>query len=290
MMLLYQATVTLTNPLNNSEATMGATERAAWFNSYEAAGTNSGYAYSRIAGRWDWTSTNRPVAGGDAIRAGLNSASVFGGNGARSSLTWSSAVWPNVAQLDVLTNGTALGLGAYQITVGSTQQLRYAYLDYDSGCTVTLHVDTDRNPYNNNDVAISSTQVVASATGAAYAQNTVAWNTSALPAGTTACVYARVTDGTRTRYLYAMPTLRLVSATKPQPVFTGTRRFGNSLVFTGTNGPPSSTYYVLGSTNVALPLSQWPSVLTNVFDESGNFTFTNNMNPNDPRKFYRFLY
>ena len=125
MMLLYQSTVTLTNPVNNGEATMGATERAAWFNTYEAAGTNTGFSYSRIDGRGDWTSTIKPVAGGDEIRAGLNGAAVFGGSGARASLTWSSAVWPNVARLEVLANGTALGSGTYPITVGSTQQLRY---------------------------------------------------------------------------------------------------------------------------------------------------------------------
>lgn len=289
MMLLYQGTVTLTNPMSNSEATMGVTERAAWFNTYEAAGTNTGFAYSRLKGG-DRSSTNRPVANGDAIRAGLNIASAFGGGGVRSNLTWSSAVWPNVARLDVLTNGTALGTGTYQITVGTTQQLRYVYLDYDSGCTVTLHADTDRNPYNNNDMSVISTQVIASATGSTYAQNTVAWSPSALTAGTTVFVYAQVTDGTRTRFLYATPALHLGAATKPQPGFISTRRSGNSLIFTGTNGQPSATFCVLESTNVALPMNQWPPVLTNAFDASGNFAFTNIVSPNVPRKFYRLSY
>ena len=117
--------MSLANPLNNGEATMGVTERAAWFNTYENSGDNTGFTYSRLDGAGNWTSTNMPVAGGDAIRAGLNNAAVFGGGGSRSSLTWSSAVWPNVAQLDVLTNGTALGSGTYSVMVGSTQQLRY---------------------------------------------------------------------------------------------------------------------------------------------------------------------
>jgi hypothetical protein len=290
MMLLYQGTVTLTNPMSNSEATMGATERAAWFNTYEAAGTNIGFAYSRLNGGGDRSSTNQSVANGDAIRAGLNSASVFGGGGVRSNLTWSLAVWPNVARLDVLTNGAALGTGTYQITVGSTQQLRYACLDYDSGCTITLHADTDRNPYNNNDASVISTQVIVSATGSAYAQNTVVWNTSALTAGATVYVYAQVTDGTRTRFLYAQPALHLVAATTPQPGFASIRRSGSSLIFTGTNGQPHATFYVLESTNVALPMNQWPPVLTNAFDASGDFAFTNNFSPNAPRKFYRLSF
>jgi len=290
MMLLYQGTVTLTNPVSNSEATMGATERAAWFNTYEAAGTNTGFAYSRLEGGGDRSSTNRPVANGDAIRAGLNSASGFGGGGARSKLTWSSAVWPNVAQLEVLANGTALGKDTYQITVGTTQQLRYVYLDYHSGCTVTLHADTDRNPYNSNDVAVISTKVIASATGSTYAQNTVAWDTRALTAGMTVFVYAKVTDGTRTRFFYATPALRLVAAAKPQPAFVSTRRSGNSLIFTGTNGQPSATFRMLESTNVMLPMSQWGPVLTNAFGATGSFAFTNHMSTNAPRTFYRLSY
>ena len=155
---------------------------------------------------------------------------------------------------------------------------------------MTLHVDTDRNPYNHNDLAVISTPVIASATGGAYARNTVVWDTSGLPAGTTAYVYAQVTDGTRTRYCYAMPALRLVSVANPQPTIASIRRSGNSLIFTGTTGQPRGTYYVLGSTNVALPLSQWPAVLTNMFDESGGFTFTNNLNANIPWKFFRLDY
>jgi hypothetical protein len=290
MMLLYQSTITLTNPVSNSEASMGATERAAWFNTYEAAGANTGFVYSRLNGAGDRSSTNRPVANGDPIRAGLNSASVFGGGGARADLAWSAAAWPNVARFDLLTNGTALASGPHSIAVGTTLQLRYAYLDYDSGCTVTLHADTDRNPYNNNDRAVLSTQVVASATGGTFGQNTVTVNTTGWTAGTTVSVYAKVTDGTRTRYLYAAPTLHLVSAGKPQPAFVSARRSGNVLLFTSTNGQPHSSLYVLGTTNVLLPTSQWPRVLTNTFDASGSFIFTNNRSPRVPREFYLLSY
>ena len=217
ILLLYQGTVNLANPLNNGEATLGATERAAWFNAYENNGDTAGFTYSRLDGAGHWTSTNTPVAGGDAIRAGLNNAAVFGGGGSRSSLTWSAAVWPNVAQLDVLTNGTALGSGTCQITIGTTQQVRYVYLNYASGCTVTLRLDADRNPYNSNDIGVISTQVVASATGSAYAQTTVNWNTTGMTNGTTAYLCAQVTDGTRTRYFYAASALQFVGP-PPEPL------------------------------------------------------------------------
>lgn len=288
MMLLYQGTVTLTNPVSNTEASMGTTERTAWFNAYEAAGTNTGFIYSRLS-TGNRAGTNQPVAGGDALRAGLHGAAVFGGGGTRSNLTWSAAIWPNVATLEVLSNGTALPAGIVAVAAGSSLQVRYTYLDYDSGCTITLRADADRNPYNNNDLTALATQVVATATSSTFGQNTITWNLSGVPAGSTVCLYAQVTDATHTRFLYAQPAVRVVSAT-PQPSFTAVRVSGSKLVGTGTNGQPQSSFFLLASTNAALPLNQWQRVLTNAFDSGGGFNFTNNLNPNLPREFYRLSY
>jgi hypothetical protein len=35
-----------------------------------------------------------------------------------------------------------------------------------------------------------------------------------------------------------------------------------------------------------MPLTNWLRLLTNPFDGSGNFNFTNAMNPNSPQSFY----
>jgi hypothetical protein len=43
---------------------------------------------------------------------------------------------------------------------------------------------------------------------------------------------------------------------------------------------------VLASTNLALPVANWPVVSTNAFDASGNFNFTNPPSPNAPQAFY----
>lgn len=48
-----------------------------------------------------------------------------------------------------------------------------------------------------------------------------------------------------------------------------------SFVLSGTNGTPGATYYVLSTTNVALPLSEWTPIATNQLDSSGAFHFTN---------------
>jgi hypothetical protein len=75
----------------------------------------------------------------------------------------------------------------------------------------------------------------------------------------------------------------------PKPVIAGVSQSGLSLTFTGTNGIPNATYYLLVSTNLAQPLTNWTRVATNVFDGNGQFTCTNTTGPNLPQQFYRLL-
>ena len=62
---------------------------------------------------------------------------------------------------------------------------------------------------------------------------------------------------------------------------------GSTLTLKAANGLTNGTYYLLMSTNVTLPLSQWTPVLTNAFDQNGNLSLsTNIINPADAQKFY----
>jgi hypothetical protein len=78
----------------------------------------------------------------------------------------------------------------------------------------------------------------------------------------------------------------VASATTFRPRFTTISLSNSSAILHGTNGTPGSNYYVLVSTNIALPRGQWNRLQTNQFDPSGNFTFTNALAPNTPQKFY----
>lgn len=69
--------------------------------------------------------------------------------------------------------------------------------------------------------------------------------------------------------------------------FASAQLMGNNLIVRGTNGVADWPYYVLASTNLALPPGQWPRVATNVFDGSGNFVFTNSVKASAPRTFFR---
>jgi hypothetical protein len=81
----------------------------------------------------------------------------------------------------------------------------------------------------------------------------------------------------------------VVTAPGGGPQFGAVTRSGGGLVFSGTGGAANGDYVVLSSTNVAAPLLNWLPVTSNLFDASGNFLFTNPINPARPQEFYRLL-
>jgi len=83
-------------------------------------------------------------------------------------------------------------------------------------------------------------------------------------------------------------TLRVVAGV---PKFSAPLLSGGNLILTGTRGVPGGDYSILSSTNLGLPIASWTLLGSNVFDASGNFSFTNSIDPAKPQQFYliRFL-
>jgi len=71
------------------------------------------------------------------------------------------------------------------------------------------------------------------------------------------------------------------------PSFASVTWSGTNVIVTGTNGEPNALYDVLTSTNVALPLTNWLSLLTNQFNASGAFSFTNPIAPGEPQRYFQ---
>ena len=69
---------------------------------------------------------------------------------------------------------------------------------------------------------------------------------------------------------------------------TGFTLNGANIVITATNGQAGDAYYLLASTTLALPISQWTVVATNVLGSAGNYTFvgTNVVFPGAHQQFY----
>ena len=72
---------------------------------------------------------------------------------------------------------------------------------------------------------------------------------------------------------------------------TGFSIGNGNVVINGTNGQNGGTYYLLSSTDLALPLGQWTPVATNVVGTNGasgafTFTGTNSVGASDAQQYY----
>ncbi|MFO8021263.1 MAG: hypothetical protein R6U65_02265, partial [Perlabentimonas sp.] len=148
IILAYHGTINLTTPTSNGEATMNQTERDNWFNTYENDGENTGFKYSRqIMGN---RKSNDTPNSGDAIIDGYHNDALLGGSGARQSLTWTNAVWPNVLETSISLNSSPLSAGVHSIETGDALDIDFIYRSNANSSTVTIYADLDRNPYNAN--------------------------------------------------------------------------------------------------------------------------------------------
>ncbi len=93
--------------------------------------------------------------------------------------------------------------------------------------------------------------------------------------------------GTVAFYNYTAPVLLdQVSITEGiPPTVSSAYVVGTHFIMTGTNGSAGATFYVLSTTNLAVPLANWTRVSTGMFTGS-NFSITNVVSPRDPVKFY----
>jgi autotransporter-associated beta strand protein len=90
--------------------------------------------------------------------------------------------------------------------------------------------------------------------------------------------------GWNTSTLASDGTISVIAVTVPS--ITGITVGSSGIVITAT-GATNGTFYVLSSTNVLLPGSNWTRISTNTFNASGNAIVTNAINPSVRQTFYR---
>jgi autotransporter-associated beta strand protein len=83
-----------------------------------------------------------------------------------------------------------------------------------------------------------------------------------------------------------VPQGRIWVVATTSPVFGGSSAADGQFVVSGTGGTPGWPYYILTTTNAATPLAQWTPVITNLFDATGGFSFTNSTSLS-AQQFYR---
>jgi hypothetical protein len=79
--------------------------------------------------------------------------------------------------------------------------------------------------------------------------------------------------------------ITVLSTFVPQPTITDVAVVGGNLVLSGSNGTAGVGYQVQSHTNVAAALP-WPVVSGGNFDGSGNFSVTNSVSLEEPKRFY----
>jgi autotransporter-associated beta strand protein len=95
-----------------------------------------------------------------------------------------------------------------------------------------------------------------------------------LPAGLGWNTAALITHGSLSIVVTAKPAIRQIAISSM------------GVAFNGNGGVANANYYLLASTNIITPLSNWTRILTNQFDNGGGFNFTNPDDPKVPQSFY----
>ena len=78
----------------------------------------------------------------------------------------------------------------------------------------------------------------------------------------------------------------VVSPTTP-PSFRGISMSGGQLIISGMGGTPGGNYFLRGSTNLDIPVGNWPRLATNQFDARGNLFWSTRPAPDTPCRFYQ---
>lgn len=279
--------VTVTGTLGTGNTTNSGTLTFNRTGSYSYAGvisgsgvvTKTGSGTVTLAGNNTYTGTTTISAGTlllNGSNTGTGSVAVNSGGSLGGSGTISGAV--------TVASGGTLALGMNTLTMGNNLSL---------AGNVSVSVNKSLTP--SNGMAVVSGTLANTGTGSIIVSNLgpalVAGDTfqlfsQAVSGGASMTVSGGGADVTWANNLAANGTISVVSVTASTPHINQVQISAGNFIFSGTNGTGGGTYYVLSSTNVALPLNQWTYLSTNSFLGNGQFSVTNPINPGQPQQFY----
>jgi len=253
--LWYHATIDLATPVSDTQASIGASQRTAWWTPVEAMGASNGFFLSLIGGG-DRLSTAEPAgAGKGRIRDGFNQQWDLGAgvNPNRTALPANNGAWPNLIRCDVL--------GTNSQSVDDPVNVR-TYLQFGQttplNTAITVFLDADANPWNGTASAVAAMTDTGSGVGAVKTNLFAAGLDPAAVAPGEYFVAARVQGDGRTRWLYAPQRLTLTASRLPPALVPLT--YTNGTMRLRLEGYPGQTIVTEASTNVAA----WAGLATNV--------------------------
>src|ERR1051325_3264488 len=204
--LWYHGTIDLNTPASYEDGgtiLIDESMRTNWWLPSENRGTNAGFYYSRLGGGNRFSGEQPAGSGTGTISDGIHSQILYGGPAYnRTELNVNaSGTWPNLISLTHDATSSP-------VAISNAVRFTYVYQDYANGCTNTIYLDTDRNPYNGTVRAVGTN--IHLATSKDTPAGTLVWNATEAPTGTF-YVFAKMSDATVTRYLYAQDPLTIVT-------------------------------------------------------------------------------
>jgi hypothetical protein len=154
-----------------------------------------------------------------------------------------------------------------------------------TGATVGIGADTLKH-----NLRIDVTRGSSAVTVSAYWDNVlVSTATDSTQPYDTFNTFALQVTSSGSLYLFDNVKLEAIAAGPIQivPVISNVAVSNGNLLLHGTGGSDGGPYSVLSTTNLALPTANWSLFGTNVFDSSGNFSFTNAIAPGAPQQYFR---
>ncbi len=274
--LWYHGTVELTTPATDTQETIGTSQRMNWWVAGESDGSTAGFHYSRIGGG-DRLSSVQPLgAGTDRIVHGYNRMWDLGGgvSGNRTMLPANFGLWPNVIRCEIgdknpVTAGTALEI---EITHQSGASPA-------GNVATTTWLDVDGNAWNGNGIPLGS-RILANTGKTAVATSGMSFEieSAAVLPGEYRVVTA-ISDGQRTRFLYAADTILVVP---PPTIEEGSiGKNDGSFGFTVLGSPGQKV-----TIKASCDLKDWVAVDSRVLDPSGAWIFADQASDSFPRRFY----
>ena len=203
--LWYQGTIdTESDIISDGDAEVGA---AGWYNGTMGPRDEIGYNYSRVVGGdrpsdGMWWSPDRELISNH-----------------------SNDRWPSLVELEVNPNDTV-------VAVGQNIDVDFYWHDYDSSATLTLYLDNDRNPSNGHQHQLGPSSLLARTyNGLDHGNHAV--STGGVGVGDY-FLFGKISDGTRTRYVYAPDTITVVDTSNSRPIL----RNGRVSPGSGSTGTP----------------------------------------------------
>lgn len=273
----YHGTVELGADANDGFIDITTTMRSTWYAAGESAGATAGFHYSRIAGGDRLSNANPGGSSSGTVNDGYNRMWDLGGGIStnRASLPTPADPWPNLIVARRTTSGPSTG--------GETLPLEFHYQSEVTGVgdpTLSLFLDPDPNPWNGNEIPLSSETL----TGSGFDSVLTATPTPLLPPETDGSFFllARITEDGRTRHLNLREPLVITAALPPPSIVPGSLRLEAGLFTLTISGSPGQEVAVQAAT----ALDDWQTIAT-VTLATPVQDFSDPDTTNFTRRFYR---